>query len=237
MSSSTLTLKNPRGWFAAGSEVQRAMMILSDGAFKLFVYLCLNARRDSATLEVSQTDLARNLKKTQGTIRSHLREMESSGVCRSQFSRHPFARGVIQIAESFWPYEKPGQPAVAEHGSDAFVSGIRQLLQPRACIRTSFSVADEILARRWFDQGVPLERIDRAILMGCVRKYVAWRNNQAHATIASLAYFEPVLDEVERQKINPEYWGYLRFRMQRMEALWREAHQNPVESENENQAP
>jgi hypothetical protein len=43
MSKEPLVLKNPRGWFAAGAEVQKAMTLLSDGAFKLFVYLCLKA--------------------------------------------------------------------------------------------------------------------------------------------------------------------------------------------------
>ena len=45
MSKDPLILKNPRGWFAAGAEVQKAMELLSDGAFRLFIYLCLNARQ------------------------------------------------------------------------------------------------------------------------------------------------------------------------------------------------
>ena len=38
-------LKHPSGWFAAGWEVSRALGLLSDGAFRLFIYLCLNADR------------------------------------------------------------------------------------------------------------------------------------------------------------------------------------------------
>src|SRR5438093_7200 len=63
MSASPLVLKNPKGWFAAGAEVEKALTLLSDGAFKLYVYLCLNVRRDTATLETTQTELARGLKK------------------------------------------------------------------------------------------------------------------------------------------------------------------------------
>jgi hypothetical protein len=36
-------LKTSTGWFAAGAEVQRAATLLSDGAFKPFVWLCLHA--------------------------------------------------------------------------------------------------------------------------------------------------------------------------------------------------
>ena len=63
MSKEPLILKSPRGWFAAGAEVQKAMDLLSDGAFRLFVYLCLNARRDTGVLEGSLTQLAKNVKR------------------------------------------------------------------------------------------------------------------------------------------------------------------------------
>ena len=228
MNTSPLILKSPKGWFAAGAEVQKAMTMLSDGAFKLFVYLCLNARRDNGLLETSQTDLARAVKKTSGTIRSHLREMEAAGICRAQFSHHPFARGSIQIAEPFWPYERTNREAPSQDGGDAFVSEIRKMLHARACVRTSFSVADEILARQWFARGIALERIQQAILLGCARKYASWRNNGSQAPISSLQYFQSILEELESQEIPPGYWDYVRFRLQRMETLWKEAHSKPV---------
>ena len=209
----SLTIKNPRGWFAAGSEVARAMTTLSDGAFKLFVYLCLNAQRETGILETSQTQLARNIKKGLQTTRSYLREMESAGVCRGQFSHSPLGRGVVEITSSVEP---------ETNGSAAFVAEIKKMLQARACVRTSLSTADEILAREWFDSGTTLERIEQAILMGCIRKYVSWRNNQTRTLIGSLRYFVPVLDELQGQKIDPEYWGYLRYRLGHMENHWKE---------------
>jgi len=42
---SRLQLKQPTGWFAAGREVACALQLLSDAAFKLFVWLCLQAER------------------------------------------------------------------------------------------------------------------------------------------------------------------------------------------------
>lgn len=225
MSTSALILKNPRGWFAAGAEVQKAMALLSDGAFKLFVYLCLNARCDGGVLETCQADLARALKKATGTIRRNLGEMEAAGVLsQARFSHHPSGRGLIRIAEAFWPYQTTEQQLAPQEGSDAYVSEIRKMLQARACVHTALSVADEILAREWFAREVSLQRIEQAILMGCVRKYVSWRNNPSQGPIASLAYFEPVLQEIDRQKITPDYWDYVRNRLQRMETLWKEAH-------------
>ena len=43
MSTLRLILKQPTGWFAAGREFAQAITILSDGAFKLYVYACLRA--------------------------------------------------------------------------------------------------------------------------------------------------------------------------------------------------
>ena len=72
MNSTSLILKNPKGWFAAGAEIEKALTVLSDGAFKLFVYLCLHARRDTGRLETTQTELARSLRKGTASIRSPL---------------------------------------------------------------------------------------------------------------------------------------------------------------------
>jgi hypothetical protein len=47
MSERVLRLKHPTGWFAAGREVSRALPLLSDGAFKLYIHLCLTAERST----------------------------------------------------------------------------------------------------------------------------------------------------------------------------------------------
>jgi hypothetical protein len=219
MSREPLVLKNPSGWFAAGAEVQKAMAKLSDGAFRLFVYLCLNARRDSGVLESNLTQLAKNVKRGQHTVRMYLREMEAAGVCRFSFSYSRLGRGMVEITEAYWPYQKLPQPDSADAVTQ-YVSEVKKMLQARACIKKLVSAADEILARQWFEQGVSLEHIERAILLGCIRKYVSWRNNQTRTMIGSLQYFVPVVEELQATKPDPEYWNYLRYRLTRMENEW-----------------
>lgn len=230
MINAPLRLKNAKGWFAAGREVQQALETLSDPGFKLFIYICLNARRETGVLHTTQTELAQNLKKSHGTIRKCLREMETAGICRNHFGHSPARQGSVQIAPAYWPYESAAAEPAAEDAADIFVSEVRKQLAERACICRSFSTADEMLARRWFDRGIPLDRVGQAILLGCIRKYVAWRNNQAHGPISSLRYFEPVLDEIQQQEISPGYWGFLRFRLQRHEKLWIDGHQKNTTS-------
>jgi hypothetical protein len=151
--------------------------------------------------------------------------MERGCVCQNHFSNNPVTRGSVQISPAYWPYERETAQPSADDGADRFMAEIRKMLSARACVRPSFSTADEILARRWFNTSVPLDRIGQAILLGCARKYVAWRNNQAvQGPISALRYFEPILEEIEKQKLDPDYWEYLRFRIQRQEKLWIEKH-------------
>ena len=53
---------------------------------------------------------------------------------------------------------------------------------------------------------------------------MAWRNHQGQAPIASLRYFEPVLEELEKIVVSPLYWDYIRSRMERIEKLWIQSH-------------
>jgi hypothetical protein len=230
MSSSPLRLKNSRNWFAAGMEVQLALETLTDGAFKVFMHICLNAERSTGVLHTTQVELARNLKKSHGTIRKYLVEMEKAGISRNSFSNSPRTRGTVQISPPYWPYEN-GAENKPDDAADRFVSEIRTLLQERACVRSSFSAADEVLARQWFNAAVPLDRIRQAILLGCARKYVAWRNNPAvQGPISSLRYFDPIIEEIAQQKLDPDYWEFLRARIPRHEKLWIEKHQEEKEA-------
>jgi len=225
MSSPSLRLKNTRNWFAAGVEMQQALEILSDGAFKVFVYICLNAERKTGILHTTQVDLAKNLNKANGTIRKYLIEMEKAGVSQNHFNNSPVTRGSVQITPAYWPYERASDQPSDDDGSERFISEIKTLLEARACVRSSLSIADEALAKQWFHAGVPLDKISRAILLGCSRKYVSWRNNQAvHGPITTLRYFEPLLDEIEKQSIDSDYWEFLRVRIRRYEKLWIEKH-------------
>lgn len=234
MSSTSLRLKNTKNWFAAGVEVQQALEVLSDGAFKVFIYICLNAERKTGTLPTTQVDLARNLKKANGTIRKYLIEMEKAGVSQNHFSNNPVTRGSVQITPAYWPYERESDQSPDDDGSETLITKIKEMLAARACVRASFSIADEALAKQWFNAGVPLERIGQAILLGCSRKYVSWRNNQAiHGSITALRYFEPLLEEIGKQKIDSDYWKFLQSRIQRYEKLWIEKHRKdkPADSD------
>jgi len=211
----TRRLRHSQNW----SEGLLKALALPDGAFKLYVWLRLNARIDTGSIEISQLDLAQTLNKAPGTIRANLKILVSTNVCRTKFRRNPHVPGWIQITDDYWPYER-ADSAPEEPELRAYLDRIREMLEERACVRHPLSAADELLAREWYAQGVSAERIGQAILMGCGRKYVSWRNGAPRVPIASLRYFEPILTELEKQPAPPAYWDYARQRIERMERLW-----------------
>lgn len=108
----TLRIKPGLRWFPVGTEWQTLLIQLSDGAFKLFVYLCLNAQQATGQLEFHQTDLARALGKSRRSISAYLQELQGRHVCRVDLGRNQYAGGTIQIDPQYWPYE-PAQPELA----------------------------------------------------------------------------------------------------------------------------
>lgn len=211
-----IKLRDPHGWNLGFCKA----FALPDGPFKLYVWLRLNARIDTGTLEISQSDIALTLKKSRGTVRNNLEVLQEAGVCRTKFSRDPEGRGWIQITDDYWPYER-GQDCQRDAPElRSYLNRVREIVGERACVRKPLPASDDLLARQWYKQGVPLEHIARAVLLGCGRKYVSWRNGAPRIPIGSLAYFESILSEVPAQETSSEYWEFTRHRIERMEKLW-----------------
>lgn len=101
-----LALKQQAGWFAAGTACRQASSLLSDGAFKLFFHLCLEADRRSGTLRATHRELAAALKKSKRAIGTYVAELESKGICNVQRAANQFAATTFTIADSYWPYHR-----------------------------------------------------------------------------------------------------------------------------------
>jgi len=222
-------LKNPTGWFAAGREVLQASGILSDGAFRLYIHLCLNTDRSTGRLRARHADLAKTLRKSRRSVVTYLEELRTLGVCTIRSAVNQHAVGEIEICDAFWPYERMPL-AHATNGEADYTEQVRRLFQSRRCVESPFSPADQKLAAGFFRQQVRLEQIETALLLGCARKYVAMLNGKVSGSITSLAYFQAVVDEVGKLQMSADYIKYLRQRVARLEEQWmgqRLAHVRP----------
>jgi hypothetical protein len=220
MNATRLILKEPAGWFAAGREFAQALTLLSDGAFKLYVYTCLRANRHTGCLGATLNELARALEKAPEVIATDLAELEDRAVCC--VTRDENSNPVLGICDRFWPYQK--QPPTPDRTPEAeFVQKVRSLFLAPACVQASFAAADEKIATDLHRRGVSPEQVRRAILLGCARKYVAMINAGVRAPITSLQYFSAIIEEVADSSIPESYWEPLRHKVARMEQQWQQA--------------
>jgi hypothetical protein len=219
-------LKHQTGWFAAGREVARALTLLSDGAFKVYIHLCLNADRATGRLNSDHSGLAGALHKSRRSIVTYMEELHRHGVCRMLSAVNQHLEGSIEICDPFWPYEKQTRVNPLP-GLAAYTERIRALMRTYRCVTNAFGPADEKVAADLFQRGTPLEQVECGILLGCARKYVALVNGQPTAPVTSLKYFCIVIDEVGQLQMSADYWKYLRTRTDRLERQWIEKATQP----------
>lgn len=210
-----LQLKQPTGWFAAGREVAEALVLLPDAAFRLYLYICLNADRHTGRLAIDAASLARMIRREPATIEDDLGALSRHNVCHRR-------AGVLEICDRFWPYHR--QPlATPDDGQANYVRSAREAFLEPACVCSAFTPADEKLAADLYRRGVPLENVKRAIWLGSARKYMAMLNGQPPARITSLGYFTALLDEVARAPVTDAYWEHVRHKVQAMERQWQQS--------------
>jgi hypothetical protein len=217
-----LRLKRPTGWFAAGQEVAAALEVLSGDAFKLYVYLCLNAERQTGRI-AGQPDGAARL--FPGTEQSQVawEELFRQQICVRR-------EAAVEICDPFWPYEKIS-PSPTQQDPASYVAQVRQMIVRRACVRLSFSAADERLASNFHARGVPLAQIERAVWLGCVRKYVALLNGQTPMLITSLHYFSAIVEEVAGTEVGDGYWIHVRHKAEQLERRWIGGREVPAQNQ------
>jgi hypothetical protein len=213
MTGTPLRLKQPSGWFAAGREVAKALELLSDGAFKLFLWICLNADRGLGAMSIDPTEVARALTKPETQLADNLHELLFKNVCQRTNA------GALRITDRFWPYERA--PTSQEHETPtAYVGQLKRLFLARRCVHSSFTAADEDLATQLYHRGLSLQDAEHAILLGSLRKYVALINHGRGTPITSLRYFTALFEEV-KSGIPPGYWAHVARRVQEVERQWR----------------
>jgi hypothetical protein len=206
-------LKQPTGWFAAGREIQHALIVLSDPAFKLFLWLCLNAERSRGSLIAPIPELASALHKTEPEIQTALDELFQKCVCYSTDD------GMIEIADRFWPYHRNPKPSATKDLA-LYIAHVKHCFLERRCVQSAFTPADEKLAARLHSEGVSIVDVERAILLGSLRKSVTLQDHLRGTPVTTLHYFTSLFDEV-LQNPSPDYWSYVTRKLRSFEQHWK----------------
>jgi hypothetical protein len=75
------------------------------------------------------------------------------------------------------------------------------------------SVPDQRQARIWFDRGVPVEVVETALLLACLRRKARPSDVPPLPQVRSLAYFQPVVEELLEHPAPGGYLQYLRLKL------------------------
>lgn len=87
------------------------------------------------------------------------------------------------------------------------------LQMPHTPIRVS--VSEQWLARHCYQDGVSLEIIETALLLGSLRRLIRPTDAPRLSPIRSLAYFRPVIEELQQNPMPENYREYLRLKTRR----------------------
>jgi hypothetical protein len=75
---------------------------------------------------------------------------------------------------------------------------------------------DRVLAAQLYQRGVSVSVIENALVLAATRRLVRPADALPLGTIRSLAYFLPVIEEVLELHVSPDYFQYLRHKLERI---------------------
>ena len=217
-----LRLKRNKGWFPAGESFLNAMGVLSDHTFKLFVFVCLNADRETATYTASSTRLTAVLGKFRAEVERYITELQNKNVCL--INRIPYGPITFRIMDAYWPYESCGSPAI-QKDDGPYVQTVRNLFLGLGCASGRFGPSEADQARNLEKRGISLEELQDAMIVGACRKYVSWLNNGSSDPIASLHYFESLIEEIRERPFPPGYRDHLQMEVKKLADQWNSTHE------------
>jgi hypothetical protein len=73
---------------------------------------------------------------------------------------------------------------------------------------------DRLIATQWYERNIPLAAVENGIVLAVARRLYRWPGAPPLGTIRSLTYFAPVIEEVRRMRVSPDYFQYLRGKVQ-----------------------
>ena len=109
-------------------------------------------------------------------------------------------------------------PPVPDSDPATYVAAVLVLYVelPETSLRAS--VQDQWQARRLYDRGVPLRVVECALLLASLRRLVRPADGPPLSPIRSMAYFQPIIDELLSHPPPDNYLEYLRLKLRRMAA-------------------
>jgi len=114
----------------------------------------------------------------------------------------------------------------------AYVTAVVTLYMDMPDTPMRISASDQWLARHFYQDGVPMETVETALLLGSLRRLIRPADSPRLAPIRSLAYFRPVIEELKENPSPENYRDYLRLKLRMAtKKLPAEVHKNAFSNE------
>jgi len=204
-----IRIKEPMGWFVAGEGFRRTLNMLSDGAFKLYVHLSLQANRRTGQVTATHKELAAALGKSKRVVGTYVAELETKKVCAVLPGKNQFMATVYEISDGYWPYQR-SQSSPESSEIHEYLESICECYEKLGCTSGKLNAAGIEITKRFYRSSIPIDVVTGAMLLGACRKYESWLNGGTCEPIRSMAYFEPLVEEIQANPLPDGYSGYLR---------------------------
>jgi hypothetical protein len=102
------------------------------------------------------------------------------------------------------------------HGQEEYIRQVLEAYRKTPGTMGTVRRADRMLAMQLYQRGVSASVIENALVLAAMRRLTRPADAPPLGTIRSLAYFLPVIEEVLDMRVSPEYFQYLRHKLQRI---------------------
>jgi hypothetical protein len=100
-------------------------------------------------------------------------------------------------------------------GQDEYMNRVLEAYRKTPGTMGTVRCADQALVAQLYLRGVSVSVIENAFVLAAVRRLTRPATAPALGTIRSLAYFLPVIEEVLELRVSPDYFHYLRRKLER----------------------
>ena len=102
------------------------------------------------------------------------------------------------------------------HSQEGYIRQVLEAFRKTPGTMGTVRRPDRILAAQLYHRGVSLTVIENALALAATRRLMRPADAPLLGTIRSLAYFLPVIEEVLDLRVSPDYFQYLRHKLERV---------------------
>jgi hypothetical protein len=103
-----------------------------------------------------------------------------------------------------------------DDGQEEYIRQVLEAYRRKPGTMGTVRRADRMLPMQLYQRGVSAGVIENAFVLAAMRRLTRPADAPPLGTIRSLAYFIPVIEEVRGLRITPDYFQYLRHKLQQI---------------------